>query len=44
MSTRIIVIIGISIAVVAGVYIFGKCAEKSNTGAKEDSSSRHNAA
>ena len=31
MTAKIIVIIGVSVAVVAGVYFLGKCADKGNT-------------
>lgn len=44
MATRIIAVVGASIAIVAGMYIFGKLADKGGNGAKEDSPSRDNAA
>lgn len=44
MTAKIIMIMGVSIAVVAGIYILGKCADKGGAGAKEDSPSRHDAA
>ena len=46
MTTKIIVILGASIVAVAGMYIFGKCADKGDADAKEgmNSSSRHDAA
>ncbi len=34
MATRIIIIVGIAAAIVAGMYFFGKCADKGNAGAK----------
>ena len=44
MTAKIIAIVGVSIAVVAGMYIFGKCADKGDAGAKEDPASRRKAA
>lgn len=44
MTTRIIVIVGVSIAVVVGMYFMGKCADKGNAETKSDTSSQHDKA
>ena len=46
MTTKIIAIIGLSIAAVVGMYFFGKCADKGDTDekGKDGASSREEAA
>lgn len=39
MTTKIIVIIGLSIAAVVGMYILGRCADKGDFDAKEETNS-----
>ena len=41
MTTKIIVIIGVSIATVVGMYFLGKCADGGNAEAKPDTPLQH---
>jgi hypothetical protein len=40
MTTKIIVIIGVSVATVVGMYFLGKCADRGNAEAKPDTPSQ----
>ena len=41
MTTKIIVIIGVSVAAVVGMYFLGRCADRGNAEAKPDTPSQH---
>ena len=41
MTTKIIVIIGVSVATVVGMFLLGKCADRGNAEAKPDTPSQH---
>jgi len=41
MTTKIIVIIGVSVATVVGMFLLGKCADRGNAKAKPDTPLQH---
>ena len=41
MTTKIIVIIGVSVAIVVGMFLLGKCADRGNAKAKPNTPLQH---